>query len=280
MRTLACILLLVVFNAPRAHAQSRMTWSFAFGGGVVTASEAAATPQIFASSIFPIARFGIEAIAGASQNGSFANALLRGQTGKSVYVFYGAGIGISNEHGSAKPLLAGLGGVAIPLAHNGAAALELGARAQWMSGASNLSFGAAMRLSPHRGLVLGEKREEKARATDDARDWEMTVRSLIALQGSLTPLQEVTASPNVIIMRLSGRDPDLLRILIARIAQILLVNPNRIDLAISAPEPTAMAMAATAGGFPPERIGKLTPSKDIILQATRAPTRPAQSLPR
>ena len=267
-----------------------------FEGGIITQSRVTVAPQLAASVRLLFATVPAEISVGSSvadlsdhegtQSDVFLTAARLWEPARNVTL--GAGIGIHSLHtrivGAAaeeqlvvsgrdrsglRPALTGSLGFAVPLAHGSAARLQLVARGTAMSDAQQLSLALGMQLAPRaRGVLLGEAVRPHMPRADEARSWDALI-SQIMLFESAARVHDIMATHMTLQIKFSGIADDEVLTAISRVARVFAASAEPLQLAITAAEPAPVALAATAAGFPPERITLIAGEQHVILQVTR-----------
>lgn len=182
----------------------------------------------------------------------------------------GGGVTRDDVASGFRPALEGMVGLSLALAPMDAAAILLTVRGAAMRGVHQYGAGLGVRLSPARTqMLLGERGPSATSPDVRQRSWDSLVAEVMLLENRLPPLHDVLATRNAIVMKLYSPNPDAMHDAVARIARVLNGSDEDIQLAIAAPDPAALAAAATSAGFPAERITTEVATKGTTLQATR-----------
>jgi len=292
--------LLVICSATSLRAQSPVRVSgFGFGAAAVVQRGAEPAAQLAASALLTAANIPLQASLGTSiaelrasqgaQRDLYADVLATHTLTR--YVIIGAGPGVhslstriagaetdaalraaENAQSGWRAALVAFGAVQVPLAARDVATLQLGARSTLMRGLRKFSFGVNVALRPAHGrLRLGENARPLLAPSDLARGWDALVRQVMLFQGELAPVTDVVATRNSLLVKFQAADPQQLRDAVARIARVLNGSNEALTVSVSGPQPVLLAVAATAGGFPAERITLVTDTQHVTLQATRPP---------
>jgi hypothetical protein len=141
-----------------------------------------------------------------------------------------------------------------------------------VSGGPRWSLGAGITLAPFRGgLRLGEDDAAPLAPADVARSWEAVVAQVMLLDDASSSIEDVMATPTALSMRFAPASRADVMLEVSRVARILSAGIDVHQLVISAPDPSWVRAAATAGGFPAERIIAQVNEGAITVQATRVP---------
>ncbi|HEX6559243.1 MAG TPA: hypothetical protein VF021_07260, partial [Longimicrobiales bacterium] len=279
---------------------------FAFGAGVTTQQGVQPAAHLFAAGLLRAAGMPIEASVGAStadlesgqgtQRDVFVGALATQSVTR--YFLIGGGVALhalstriagadsddalramERSRSGRRGALTALAALQLPLAARDAAALQLGARAAFMRGTRQLSFGLSVALRPGRGgLMRGERIAIPQARTEAARSWQSIVQQLMQLQGQLEPVSDVLVTNTALLIKFGPVADASLRDAVARIARILSAGSDAVMITVTGPQPARIAAAATAGGFPAERITLVQGGALVTLQAIRPPSaRPPHS---
>jgi hypothetical protein len=128
---------------------------------------------------------------------------------------------------------------------------------------------ASATLSACRSMQLGETLSSPTPALDHTRSWDAVVAQVMLLDDGLSCLDDVIATPTAMSIRFTAASqPDVMRD-VSRVARVLSAGSDVNELVISAPETSWVRAAATAGGFPPERIRAYAEDGSVTIQATR-----------
>src|SRR5687768_6127228 len=267
MRIVLSSIALLVLAANPAGAQRIQ--DFGFGAGLSVHPSTNASPQLAATMTLGIRGHDIELAAGSSSDDSFFSASYQ----LSFWQFnYGAGIAAHNGVSGTKPGIAAHIMFELPIAPRAAAALEVGARGIAMSGAVRLSLGAGIKLAPRRGgLLLGERVAQPVEQDELARSWEVIVAQIMLFGDGASSLEHVAATDSTLEMKFGPVPRDELMDDVSRVARILAASTERIQLVINAPEAVWVRAAATAGGFPTERITEGPAASITTIHALREP---------
>jgi hypothetical protein len=130
---------------------------------------------------------------------------------------------------------------------------------------------AVTTLPACQGMQLGESTAAPAPAADQARSWDAVVAQVMLLDDGLSCLDDVIATRTAMSVRFTPASRAEVMRDVARVARILSAGDDVNELVISAPETSWVRAAATAGGFPPERIRAYAETGSVTIQATRVP---------
>lgn len=251
-----------MLSATPVAAQLRID-DFGFGAGIGKGGSA----EITAGTTLQLGGRAVELLAGTAAQDAFLSVL---HSWTHARFTYGAGFGIYTITDAVRPGLAGMLAYGIPLAPSRAAALQLLTRAAVMNGAARASAGIAIRLAPRRGgIMLGENVAPPVAPREAARTWDAIVAQVMLLDNGASSLHDVMVTHTSLVMRFAPRRRAELLEDVGRVARVLSGSADPLYLTVNAPEPAFVAAAATAGGFPAERIITGEVSTVITLQATR-----------
>lgn len=271
MRTAVVCLGLICTAAPAA-AQVRLR-EFGFGAAMTSAAGARGAAQIGAALTLDVQRHGFEVAAGAAAAEEFLSLTSVWRLGP---LSYGVGPALHSSAGGTRPVAAGRVALDIPLAPRGGAALRIGARVLALNGGARWSLGAGIALAPFRGgLRLGEDVAAAPAPADVARSWDAVVAQVMLLDDGTSCVGDVMATPTALSIRFLQASQQDVTQEVSRVARILSAGAEVAELVISAPDASWVSAAATAGGFPAERISTQSMADAITIQATRAPLSPA-----
>jgi hypothetical protein len=262
----------LVFAAVPAGAQRIQ--DFGFGAGLSVHPSTNASPQLAATMTLGVRNHDIEFAAGSSSDDAFFTVSYL----RSIWLFnYGAGIAAYNGVSGRKAGIAANVAFALPIAPHSAAALEVGARAIAVSGATRLALGAGIKLAPRRGgLLLGERVAQPMEKDEVARSWPVIVAQIMLFRDGVSSLEQVKATDSMIEMTFAPVARGALMADVARLARILAASTEPLQLIITAPEPVWVRAAITSGGFPTEHITEGRVSDITTIRALREP--PASAL--
>lgn len=256
---------LLVIGTPAA-AQVRVA-DFGFSAGVASGADAAAAAQITAGATLRLGARHYELAAGSSAEDAFLSAMALGRAARFTY---GGGVALHSVAGEFRPALTSLAAYAVPLAPLSAAALQLQTRGALLRGGMRLSLALAIVLAPARGgMMLGENVRLSIAPTEIGRTWESIITQIMLLDNGQSSLDDVMVTPTAIVMRFSQGRQEALFTDVGRVARILSASSEPLYLSVTGPQPIGVAAAATAGGFPAERIMATDTTAEITLRATR-----------
>ena len=295
---LRLLLLAMALSPGITAAQSVAVTGFGFNAGVTAHRQVDPAALLEATLSLRTPLFPAQAMAGSSvadlkngrgaQRDVFISASALKSLGK--YFDVGAGIGLHSlgtrvagsdfdpasralerQQSGLRAAVSALSTLRLPLAPSGAASVGLTARATLMRSIRQFSISLGMQLSPHRGgLALGERAHKHTANPEAARTWDAVVSEIVLQQDAFAPLSDVIATRNALLLKFESNDSVAVADAVARIARMLNGSSEAVFLTISAPDPLQLAVAATSGGFPPERI-TLLHNHEITLQARRQP---------
>lgn len=180
---------------------------------------------------------------------------------------------LERERTGLRPSLEAAAAFMIPLAPGGAASLQFMARGAIMRHVRQMSIGIGVRVSPGKaGLRFGEDVAPVIAPADASRSWQSVIEQVMLLEGRLPALEDVVASQNGLLIRFAPVDSKTVADGVAVIARVLNGSTDPVYLTIHAPEPEIIAAAATAGGFPLERVTTVITTRAVSLHATRQAT--------
>lgn len=303
MRILIILALTLVTCASLLRGQARpQIQHLGFSGGVVSARGVAAAAQISIAADLRVARTPIELSVGSStgnltpaagtRHDVFVSAIRTWRASR--HLIGGAGIGLhklettrinAGEDGVTmddvltgfRPALEGFIGVNLPLAPADGAGIRLTVRSAVMRGFTQLGLGVGVRISPARGrMMLGEVSPATVAASAVTRSWESVVAEVMLFEKRLSPLYEIVATSDLLVIKLASADRAAMRDAVIRVARVLNGCSEAVQLEIAAPESALLAAAATSAGFPAERIVTASTLHGSTLRAIR----PAPATPR
>ena len=267
MRSITIAAALTILAALPAHAQRIHDFGFTAG---VSLHPRAASPELAAMATLDARNRRLEVAVASSSDAAYFSVT-------HVWMFsslsYGAGLAVYTAEQQTRPGLSASAAFALPIAPRGAAAVQLGARAITTMKTTYVSVGAGIRLAPRRGgLIAGENVEQPQTRAEAVRSWEVVVAQVMLLDNGATALASADVTPTGLRLTFAPAVRGDLMDDVARIARILAASTEALRLEVSAPEPVWISAAATAGGFPPERISTSASEGPVTILVLRPPS--------
>lgn len=268
MRYLIPALSCLLATSTPAAGQLRVE-DFGFGAGISSRTERAAGPLLSANVTLGVHGRAFELAVGSSREDAFFSASRIWR--HSLFAFGGGAALYGSERGT-RPGATALAALSLPLAPREAAALQLTGRVIATTGVSAFSLGFGVRLAPLRGgLQLGENVAAVREPEEVSQSWEGVVAQVMLLQQPASSLVAVSVTPRSLTMRFAADSRAALMDDVARVARVLRGCTEPLRLQITAPEAIWVVAAATAGGFPAERIVAESADAPVTIRVLREP---------